>query len=68
MRLPRRPLTTCPGHPAVAGGPGGPPGKPGPPIFLSRPHYCGGDPSLAAGVVGLHCDPDRHGTYIDVGA
>lgn len=57
-----------PNRPPAAGGPGGPPGKAGPPIFLSRPHYCGADPSLAAGVVGLRCDPARHSTHIDVGA
>jgi hypothetical protein len=52
---------------APAVGPSGQPGKPGPPIFLSYPHYCGADPSLARGVEGLACDPPAHDLFVDVG-
>ncbi|KFM25479.1 Scavenger receptor class B member 1 [Auxenochlorella protothecoides] len=47
-------------------GPLGQAGKTGPPLFLSMPHYCGADPALAAGVVGLKCDPARHKLHLDV--
>ncbi|KAL4431087.1 hypothetical protein ABPG75_006343 [Micractinium tetrahymenae] len=51
--------------PAVAG-PTGSPDTPGPPIFLSYPHFCGADPSLAQGVEGLHCKPEYLDLYLDV--
>ncbi len=50
----------------IAGGPTGKPGEPGPPIYVTPPHFCQADPSLAEGVEGLHCDPEQHLTYLDV--
>ncbi|KAG1668840.1 hypothetical protein FOA52_004935 [Chlamydomonas sp. UWO 241] len=38
----------------------------GPPLYLSRPHFCGCDASLASGVDGLACNESRHRTWIDV--
>jgi hypothetical protein len=50
-----------------AAGPSGRPGRPGPPLFLSLPHFCGADASLAAGVEGLQCNLDAHSLFLDVG-
>lgn len=50
----------------MAAGPSGLPGAPGPPIFLSYPHFCGADPVLAQGVVGLRCLPEYHDLFLDV--
>eukprot|EP00887_Chlorella_sp_A99_P005592 scaffold1.g5592.t1 len=51
----------------LATGPHGAAGsRPGPPVFLSYPHFCGADPGLAAGVVGVACDPERHALFVDV--
>lgn len=39
---------------------------PGPPIYVSLPHFCLCDESLAEQYEGLSCDLDRHMTWVDV--
>lgn len=63
----RRRANPSPTPRASPAGAAGPAGKAGPPLFLSMPHYCDADPELAAGVVGLACDPERHRVFLDVG-
>lgn len=38
----------------------------GPPIFMSFPHFCYVDPSVAAQTVGTRCDPSRHDLWLGV--
>jgi hypothetical protein len=38
----------------------------GPSVYLSMPHFCYVDPSVAAQTVGTKCDPERHDLWLGV--
>ena len=51
--------------PMIAG-PDGSPDVAGPPLFVSMPMFCLGDPALAAALEGVACDVGKHLGYVDV--
>eukprot|EP01038_Epipyxis_sp_PR26KG_P004648 gene4648-6532_t len=36
------------------------------PVFLSFPHFLNGDPRLVEAVTGMHPDPEKHSSYLDM--